>query len=81
LVHTGRIGKLKEVVVYLPAGRREGPFTSQPVPPELNWDFWQGQAPKVDYLPQRCHQMFRYWYEYSGGTMTDWGAHHMDIGY
>ncbi|MCX6926947.1 MAG: Gfo/Idh/MocA family oxidoreductase, partial [Verrucomicrobia bacterium] len=81
LVRNRRIGKLKEVVVYLPAGRREGPFTSQPVPPELNWDFWQGQAPKVNYLPQRCHQLFRYWYEYSGGTMTDWGAHHMDIGY
>ena len=81
LVRNSRIGQLKEVVVYLPAGRREGPFSSQPVPPELNWDFWQGQAPKRDYLPQRCHQLFRYWYEYSGGTMTDWGAHHMDIGY
>lgn len=81
LVRNGRIGKLKEVLVWLPAGLREGPFASQPVPPELNWDFWQGQAPKVDYLPQRCHSMFRYWYEYSGGTMTDWGAHHMDIGY
>jgi predicted dehydrogenase len=81
LVRNGRIGKLKEVTVWLPAGRREGPFASKPVPPELNWDFWQGQAPKVDYVPERCHVWFRYWYEYSGGTMTDWGAHHMDIGY
>ena len=81
LVRNGRIGQLKEVTVWLPAGLREGPFTSQPVPPELNWDFWQGQAPKADYMPQRCHRSFRYWYEYSGGTMTDWGAHHMDIGY
>lgn len=81
LVRNGRIGKLKDVVVYLPAGRREGPFSSQPVPAGLDWDFWQGQAPKADYMPQRCHQLFRYWYEYSGGTMTDWGAHHMDIGY
>ncbi|MEI6655498.1 MAG: Gfo/Idh/MocA family oxidoreductase [Verrucomicrobiota bacterium] len=81
LVRNGRIGKLKEVPVWLPAGRREGPFASKPVPPQLNWDFWQGQAPKVDYVSERCHVWFRYWYEYSGGTMTDWGAHHMDIGY
>ncbi|MCF7734593.1 MAG: Gfo/Idh/MocA family oxidoreductase [Akkermansiaceae bacterium] len=81
LVRNNRIGKLKEVTVWLPAGRREGPFASKPVPPELDWDFWQGQAPKVDYVPERCHTWFRYWYEYSGGTMTDWGAHHMDIGY
>ncbi len=81
LVRNGRIGKLKEVTVWLPAGRREGPFASKPVPPQLDWDFWQGQAPKVDYVPERCHVWFRYWYEYSGGTMTDWGAHHMDIGY
>ncbi|KAB2640207.1 MAG: Gfo/Idh/MocA family oxidoreductase [Verrucomicrobia bacterium] len=81
LVRNGRIGKLKEVTVWLPAGRREGPFASKPVPAGLDWDFWQGQAPKVDYVPERCHTWFRYWYEYSGGTMTDWGAHHMDIGY
>jgi predicted dehydrogenase len=81
LVRNSRIGKLKDVTVWLPAGRREGPFASKPVPPELDWDFWQGQAPKVDYVPERCHTWFRYWYEYSGGTMTDWGAHHMDIGY
>jgi predicted dehydrogenase len=81
LVRNGRIGKLKEVTVWLPAGLREGPFATAPVPPELNWDFWLGQAPKVDYVPQRCHRTFRFWYDYSGGTITDWGAHHMDIGY
>jgi predicted dehydrogenase len=81
LVRNGRIGKLKEVNVWLPAGLRGGPFASQPVPPNLNWDFWQGQAPSADYMPERCHQTFRNWYDYSGGTMTDWGAHHMDIGY
>ena len=50
-----------------------------PVPNGLNWDYWLGQAPRVDYMPQRCHVYFRYWYDYSGGTMTDWGAHHNDI--
>ena len=79
LVRNGRLGQLKEVTVWLPAGLREGPFNPQPVPAELNWDFWLGQAPKVEYVPQRCHTMFRFWYDYSGGTMTDWGAHHNDI--
>ena len=93
LVRNGRIGKLKEVNVWLPAGLREGqigrpedeqtkaPFKSQPIPETLDWDFWQGQAKAHDYMSERCHTWFRYWYEYSGGTMTDWGAHHMDIGY
>lgn len=79
LVRNGRIGQLKEVVVWLPAGLREGPFSEAAVPEGLNWDFWLGQAPKVPYMPQRCHTTFRYWYDYSGGTMTDWGAHHNDI--
>jgi predicted dehydrogenase len=81
LVRNGRIGKLINANVWLPAGLRDGPFKSVPVPEGLNWDFWQGQAPWADYMPQRCHRTFRFWYDYSGGTMTDWGAHHNDIAY
>ncbi len=81
LVRNQRIGALKEANVWLPAGLLEGPFETAPVPAELDWDFWQGQAPAADYVPQRCHATFRFWYEYSGGTMTDWGAHHNDIAY
>jgi len=81
LVRNGRLGTLKEVTVWLPAGVRGGPFEVRPVPANLNWDYWQGQAPATEYMPERCHGTFRNWYEYSGGTMTDWGAHHMDIGY
>lgn len=81
LVRNERIGKLKEVTVWLPAGIRGGPFQTKPLPGGLDWDFWQGQAPAAEYMPERCHTTFRNWYEYSGGTMTDWGAHHMDIGY
>ena len=79
LVRNQRLGHLKQVTVWLPAGLRDGPFSTQPVPANLNWDFWLGQAPKVDYVPQRCHTNFRFWYDYAGGPMTDWGAHHNDI--
>ena len=79
LVRNGRIGTLKQVNVYVPAGLREGPFPTVPVPQGLDWDFWQGQTPKVDYVKERCHTMFRWWFDYSGGPVTDWGAHHNDI--
>ncbi len=81
LVRNGRLGKLQKAQVYLPAGLRGGPFATSPVPAGLNWDFWQGQAPAHDFVTERCHAKFRFWYEYSGGTMTDWGAHHNDIAY
>jgi len=79
LVRNERIGKLKQATVYLPAGLRAGPFKSGPVPAGLDWDFWQGQAPNTEYVKERCHTTFRFWYDYSGGSMTDWGAHHNDI--
>ncbi|MDX1950940.1 MAG: Gfo/Idh/MocA family oxidoreductase [Verrucomicrobiota bacterium] len=79
LVRNGRLGKLTEVESYLPAGPRRGPFNAAPVPPQLDWEFWQGQTAKTEYVREKCHSSFRYWWEYSGGTMTDWGAHHNDI--
>jgi predicted dehydrogenase len=81
LVRNRRIGALQTANVWLPAGLREGPFAPAEVPAGLNWDFWLGPAARVDYVPQRCHRTFRFWYDYSGGTMTDWGAHHNDIAY
>ena len=78
-MRNGRIGTLKTVSVFVPAGLREGPFTPVPVPPEFHWDLWLGQAPKVEYLKERCHATFRWWWDYSGGPVTDWGAHHNDI--
>lgn len=79
LVRNGRIGKLKQVTVFVPGGIRGGPFTPTPIPKELHWDFWLGQAPQVDYLKERCEPSFRWWFDYSGGPVTDWGAHHNDI--
>jgi predicted dehydrogenase len=79
LVRNERIGKLTQVTVFVPAGLREGPFTPVPVPDGFHWDFWLGQAPQVEYLKERCHSTFRWWFDYSGGPVTDWGAHHNDI--
>jgi predicted dehydrogenase len=79
LVKKGRLGRVSRAVCAIGAGPRGGPFAQQPPPPGLNWDFWLGQAPKVPYLEQRCHYNFRWWLEYSGGKLTDWGTHHLDI--
>jgi predicted dehydrogenase len=79
MIRDGRIGKVKRAVCAIGAAPTGGPFPVMPVPPELNWDMWLGQAPLVDYTEKRCHYEFRWWYEYSGGKMTDWGAHHVDI--
>jgi predicted dehydrogenase len=79
LVRNGRIGRLQQVITSLPSGRHGGPFAPRPVPAGLDWDRWQGQTPAVEYVPERCHGSFRYWWEYVAGTLTDWGAHHNDI--
>ena len=60
LVRNDRIGKLKTVKVFVPGGLRGGPFHPVPVPAGLNWDFWLGQAPKEDYVVERCHSQFRW---------------------
>ncbi len=79
LVRNGRLGKLTRITTILPAGPNRGPFKPAVRPAELDWDFWQGQAAAHEYMAERCHLWFRYWLDYSGGTMTDWGAHHNDI--
>ena len=79
LVRNGRIGKLKQVNVFVPAGVLGGPFTPTAVPAGFHWDYWLGQAPLVDYMKERTHGSFRWWNDYSGGPVPDWGAHHNDI--
>jgi predicted dehydrogenase len=79
MVRAGRIGALRKVTVILGKNKTGGPFEIKDPPTHLNWDMWQGQTPAVPYIEERCHYTFRWWYEYSGGQMTDWGAHHLDI--
>ena len=79
LVRGGAIGKVKKVSVVLGTNPAGGPFPTSAPPAYLNWDLWLGQTPRVDYCKERTHFTFRWWYEYSGGQMTDSGAHYMDI--
>ena len=80
LVRNGRVGKLKSVWVAVPFfSTRGGPFKPQEVPAELDWDYYQGPAPFYPYTRNRSHAVWRWWYEYAGGIVTDWGNHHVDI--
>ncbi len=79
MVQKGLLGDIRKVTVGINGSPTGGPFPVVDPPPELDWDMWLGQAPLVDYREKRCHYEFRWWYEYSGGKFTDWGAHHVDI--
>ncbi|MCH7726732.1 MAG: Gfo/Idh/MocA family oxidoreductase [Planctomycetes bacterium] len=79
MVQKGLLGKITNITVGINGGPKGGPFPTSKPPAHLDWNFWLGQAPKVDYIKERCHYQFRWWYEYSGGKFTDWGAHHVDI--
>lgn len=79
MVQKGLLGDIQKVTCSIGGGEKGGPFAKTEPPKELDWDMWLGQAPKVDYIKERCHYQFRWWYEYSGGKFTDWGAHHVDI--
>jgi predicted dehydrogenase len=83
LVRNGRIGKLTKVKVGLPPGRPDYANTGDrkapaPVPDGFDYERWLGPAPDAPYAPARCHVNFRWIYDYSGGQLTDWGAHHID---
>lgn len=79
LVRNEKIGKLVHVdtnIGGIDGGSWQAPTTP---PPELDWNFWLGPAPYAEYAPNRVHYQFRWFSDYSGGKMTDWGAHHNDI--
>ncbi len=80
LVRNGYIGKLEKVLVGIPTANHPGkPGPDSEPPAELNYEFWLGPAPHRPYNEKRVHYNFRFFWDYSGGQMTNWGAHHLDI--
>jgi predicted dehydrogenase len=95
IVRDGRAGDIQRITVCVGGGRECDPLPIVDVPKNLNWDRWLGQCPLVDYRAadkvvdregwgaghpfSRTHRYYRWFYEYSGGKLTDWGAHHVDI--
>ena len=83
LVRNGRSGKLHTIHVGLPGGHSNPGYrmdeSPQPVPPGFDYDRWLGPAPWAPYTHKRCHWTFRWILDYSGGQLTDWGAHYIDM--
>lgn len=88
LVAEGRLGRIQRIQCAIGGAPSSQPLPVATPPQSLDWDRWLGPAEKVDYReqeveqgrpPSNGHHEFRWWYEYSGGKLTDWGAHHVDI--
>lgn len=84
LVRNGRVGKLKQIRVGLASDNRDNnghaaQTAPAPVPEGFNYDLWLGPAPDAPFCPARLHSNWRWFYDYSGGNITDFGAHHLDI--
>jgi myo-inositol 2-dehydrogenase/D-chiro-inositol 1-dehydrogenase len=86
LVRNGRVGKLHTVKVGFSTDPGTDPTPPMPVPDNLNYDMWLGQAPWAAYTEKRVHPQKNYnrpgWLrisDYGAGMITGWGAHHNDI--
>jgi len=83
-VRSGRLGKIKTVKVGLPGvnylDQAKPPLVPDSKPPAgLDYDMWLGPAPLRPYNKNHVMYLFRFFWDYSGGQMTNWGAHHLDI--
>jgi predicted dehydrogenase len=79
IARSGRLGDNLTAWASVGPADSGGPFKNEKPPKELDWNFWLGQAPVVPYCPKREVLNFRWWVDYSGGQVTDWGVHHTDI--
>ena len=82
LIRDGKLGKVTRVHCWnfeneTPAGI--GDFPPDEMPQGLDWDLYLGPAPRVPFQANRFINTFRWFWDYSGGKITDWGTHHLDI--
>ncbi len=80
-VRSGQIGTVRSVKTwaFMPYGRTFPVVADEPVPAGVDYDMWLGPAPKRPFNRNRFHGTFRYFWDYAGGLMTDWGAHMIDV--
>jgi len=82
LVRNGYIGELQKIIIRVPDDDviklNPASTVTQPVPEGFDYEMWLGPAPEAPYSPGRCHWNFRWISDYSGGMLTDWGAHYVD---
>jgi len=78
VVQDGLLGKVTHAVIQFPgSGYGTAPEPDAPVPDGLNWDLFQGPAPRHPFKPSRLR--WRGWWDYGGGLITDWGVHLTDV--
>ena len=80
-VRSGKLGRIRLVKVWAYQGwMKPVPVVADSAPPAgVNYDRWLGPAPKRPFNINRFHFSFRWFWDYAGGLMTDWGVHEIDI--
>ena len=81
IVRSGKLGKVCHIsgCMIRNAMPGWGKFPDSDPPAGLDWDMWLGPAPKRPYNQLRCQYHFRWFWDYSGGQMTNFGAHDLDV--
>jgi len=79
-VHSGKLGPIRTVKVCCYQGwMRPDPIVANSAPPKgVDYNAWLGPAPKKPFNASRFHFHFRWFWDYAGGLMTDWGVHLLD---